>query len=156
MSFATSGVLLLETGEVLGPGTSTGLLDRLAIRAEGTVHVRPDGSVFSVRTRLEGRPVHLAATFTGHLLSLIELILLDGSGSNGLAEQELLKAEHERWLESLGVALDPMPLVVDGVPIVPADTGPAYPRYAAREWGELISLIDSKNGGASILLRYTP
>ena len=72
----------------------------------------------------------------------------------GYADQDKLKVEHERWLTSLGVLLTPKPFMLDGQPIVPATIGTDHPQHAVAVWGEVISMIDPKNGGASIVLRY--
>lgn len=156
MTFAATGRLRLDDfNELIGPGLSPSGLDAMGVRAVGQVHVRPGGSVFSVRTGVEGRPALLAATFGPDRLASVELVLLDGPGSDGMAEQNKLKAEHERWLASLGIALVPLPFMLDGQPVMPATVGAEHPRHAVMPWGEVVSMIDPKNGGASVIIRYT-
>jgi len=125
VSFGQSGQLHLESGEIIGPELSAQRLDWMRLRSEGEVRVSPTGSVFSARTRIEGRRVFLKATFAGEVLASIELVLLDGSGGGGYADQDKLKVEHDRWLAHLGVTV-------------------------------VVSLIDPRNGGASIVVRYSP
>jgi hypothetical protein len=155
MTFAATGCLRLDDfSELVGAELSPSGLDAMRVRAVGQVHVRPGGSVFSVRTRVEGRAVFLAATFEPDRLASVELVLLDGPGSDGLAEQDKLKAEHQRWLASLDIALAPLPFMLDGQPIMPATMDESHPRHAVTEWGEVVSLRDPKNGSASIIIRY--
>lgn len=155
MSFVAAGELRLDaTGEVMAPDLLSSVLDGLLVRALGSVHAGRDGSVFSVRTQVMGRTAFLAATFEGETLKTVELVLVDGSGSDGLADQAGLKQEHERWLAAQGLALEPMPYILDGVQIMPAAHGPEHPRHVVTAWGEVVSLIDPKNGGASVVIRY--
>ena len=155
MSFAATGRLRLnETGETLGPDLVPSELDRMAVRSLGELRLGVDRSVFSIRTLVEGRRTFLAATFVGRTPASIELVLLDGPGRDGVADQNLLKAEHERWLAEIGLMLAPLPFVLDGRVVQPASVGDEHPRHCVQPWGEVVSLIDPKNGGASVTVRY--
>lgn len=155
MNFARTGELTTEAGEIIGPSLRFEGLDRMKLRSEGEVRLSPGASVFSVRTRIEERAVFMAATFAGEDLASLELVLLDEPGSGGYGEQDKLKAAHEQWLESMGVVLKPMPFVLDGKPILPASIEPGHLQHSVAAWGEVVSMIDPKNGGASVVVRYT-
>jgi len=154
MAFAQTGKLTTTGGEIIGPHLRVEALDRMQLRGEGELRVAPGGSVFSARTRVEERAVFLAVTFVAEVLASLELVLLDQPGSTGYAEQDKLKSAHDQWLASMGVVLKPMPFVLDGKPIMPASIGADHPRHAVAAWGEVISMIDPKNGGASVVVRY--
>lgn len=155
MPFAETGELRLdEVDERIGPSTTAATFAGSRLRELGTLHL---GAVerFTCRTRVEGRPAHISITFAAGYIQAVELVLLGGPGAAPYSDEPRLKRDHEAWLRSLtGREPELLPVVLDGRPLLPAAPGPDYPRRVAGPWGEAVSLLDARNGGASIVVRY--
>jgi hypothetical protein len=143
------------TGELISPAITTDGFETNHLRAEGVLHIGPGGPRFSTRTRVDGRPVHMTILFSAGRIANVEMVLLDGAGTVPYSDEPGLKREHEAWIRELtGCEPELVPLILDGRAIVPADPSPDHPRRVVLAWGECVSVLDSRSGAASIIVRY--
>jgi len=155
VAFAETGELRFDDAdERVGPAMSAAVFAGSRLRGQGVLHLGP-AERFTCRTYVEGRPAHVTIWFAQGQVASVELVLLDGAGAKPFSDEPRLKREHEAWLLSLtGLEPELVPLLLDGRPLLPATPGPDHPRRVARAWGEAVSLLDAKSGGASIAVRY--
>ena len=111
---------------------------------------------FTVRTRVEGRHSHVTLTFGRDRLEKVELVLLDGPRGapfDPAVALESMRAQTDWMASLLGVPLTIKAVEVDGKMIEPVGDE-TWPRHAVLPWGEVVSMIDTGNGGSSVVVTY--
>jgi hypothetical protein len=161
-ALSRQGELLFdELRFTLPPTASFDVFTASPLRARCGVHAAGAATICRCdRELVFGSPFAVSLTFEHEALAAAELFLhLTGDGrdwSSWSEAQEFKRKERaEAWAGRVfGLAMVPMPIDVDGVPIIP-EWGERTPRHTAHAWGTIESFYDSKGGSAYLRIKYS-